>query len=100
MAIQVLKWSLVLLAATSNQTLAWKLLTRPHLHTLFNLSMGFFFLWVGVFSPILFHEYGNLLTEMVDHPDTGVPELCLSVYMVSALIIQCVKVFMFNILFR
>ena len=98
--INILKWILIFLSIVSNSTLAWKIWRRKNLHTIFNLSMCFFFLWSGTFSPFLIYEYGNLLVEMIKHPETSSPDICFKIVTYRMIICQALKVFIVNILFR
>ena len=94
------KWMLILATVASNNTLVWKIWKRKSLHTIFNLSFCFYFFWSGMFGPFLFYEYGNLLDEMIKHPDTSCPTLCHRVLVYRILICQALKVFIINILYR
>ena len=100
LVVDVLKWILILTTVVSNNTLVWKIWTRKNLHTIFNLSMCFFFLWVGFFAPFLFYEYGNLLVEMINHPETSCPEICQKIVLLKFVNLQSFKVFITNIGFR
>ena len=99
-AISSVKWMLILVSSFSNNTLVWKIVRRKHLQSVFNLSMCFYFLWSGVFAPLLIYEYGNLLEQMITLPGTSCPTICLRVTMFRVLSYQARKVFIINIVYR
>jgi hypothetical protein len=84
----------------ANNTLAWKIWRRKNIHTIFNLSMCFYFFFVGSIFPLLINDYGNLLEQKITEPDTIHPAICHRILLYRVFIIQGTKVFILNILFR
>ena len=52
---------LCLVGMLSNLTLATKLMRRPHLHTMFNISAALLFLLMGVTLPFIGFQYFKVL---------------------------------------
>ena len=98
--IKGLKWFLIFLTILVNGMLVWKILRRQSLHTLFNLSLCFFFSFAGTIFPFMINEYGALLSDMVRHPNVPQPERCQIIYICRILGLQVMKVFLLNVVFR
>ena len=98
--VALLKWNLMVVTVIPSSVLAWKILRRKHLHSVFNLSMCFYFFWCSVFSPLLLYEYGNLLEGLVQQTVSRNQDLCDRILIYRCLIIQANKVFLINIVFR
>ena len=96
----VVKWLLICLTILMNSTLAWRILRKKSLHTLFNLSMCFYFIFTGIFFPIMIYNYGGLLNDMMIHPDVPSPERCQIIHICRAVSLQAMKVFLLNLGFR
>ena len=96
----ILKWLLIIITITVNNTLAWKIWRRKNIHTIFNLSMCFYFFFVGSIFPLLINDYGNLLEQTLTEPDATHPDICHRILLYRVFIIQGTKVFILNILFR
>ena len=99
-AIDVVRWSLILISVVANLTLAWKIITRKYLHSIFNLSLTFFFICCGFGSPFLIYEHGNLLEEIISFPDMISSTTCHRLLLVKMILLQVIKVFIVNFLFR
>ena len=84
----------------ANGMLVWKILRRKSLHTLFNLSMCFFFSFTGTIFPFMINEYADLLTDMIRHPDVPQPARCQIIYICRMVTLQVIKVFLMNVTFR
>ena len=97
LAAGTLSWVLIITSVISNFTLVLKIWRRKNLHSVFNMSMCFYFLWVGTCSPMLYYEYSNLLIEMMKHPESVFPGICKNILVLRMLSFQ---VFIINLLFR
>ena len=100
LVLTVVKWLLIGVTILVNGALAWKILKKKSLHTLFNLAMCFYFIFTGTFFPIMVYQYGGLLTDMMDHPDKASPERCQIIYICRMVSLQAMKVFLLNLGFR
>ena len=98
--IKIVKWLLIFVTISTNSTLAWRILRKESLHSLFNLSMCFYFIFIGSIFPIMINEYGDLLTDMIMHPDVPNPQRCQIIYVCRMMSLQGFKVFMMNLMFR
>ena len=94
------KGILIFLTVMSNNTLAWKILQRKQLHTIFNLGMCFFFFLCGSIFPMVINEYGSLLSKMIQQPEVASPYNCHRLLLYRVLAVQSVKVFILNIICR
>ena len=100
LVLNITKWTLSLLSGVPNIILAWKLWDRKHLHTVFNLSMCYFFFWSGLLAPLLITGYFNLLEARMQDPGQTCLELCRQMLLVRVVLYQLHKVFIANILYR
>ena len=98
--LNVFKWILIFLTVMSNSTLAWKILQRKQLHTIFNLGMCFFFFICGSIFPLVLNEYGSLLTKVIQQPEVASPNNCHRLLLYRVIAIQALKVFILNMIFR
>ena len=96
----VVKWLLIGVTILVNGTLAWKILRKKSLQTIFNLGMCFYFIFTGSFFPIMVYQYGGLLNDMMVHPDAPSPERCQIFYICRIVTLQVMKVFLLNLMFR
>ena len=99
LTINTIKWTLILFSAT-NVVLAWKIFKRRNLHTIFNLSMCFYFLCCGALTPILIYNYFNLLDKKMRDPGAACLECCRQIFIIRKMLYQPFKVFIINILYR
>ena len=98
--INILKWLLICMTICPCGMLVWKILRRKNLHTLFNLSMCFFFILTGSIFPVVINEYAGLLNGLILHPDVPSPERCHVLHVCRMVVMQGGKVFNFNLWFR
>ena len=96
----VLKICLAIFSSTVNIILFYKIITRKHLHTVFNFGMCFFFLWSSVFSPLTISEYGNLFEEVLHQSNAGRSTICQRIALYRVVLIQAPKVALLNVVFR
>ena len=98
--VPVLKVSLAIFSSMVSFILFSKIITRNHLHTVFNLGMSFFFLWSSIFSPLTIYEYGNLLEEVLQQSNTGRSTICHRIHLYRVFLMQATKVALVNVVFR
>ena len=90
---------LILLCIAANFQLAWKIMVRKHLHTVFNLGYCYYFSLSGIISIFLVMEFRNLLSGIIEVGRTSLANCHrLTLLHVSAFLVY--KVFLANILFR
>jgi hypothetical protein len=94
LAISLVKWMLILVSGFSNNILVLKILRIKHLQNIFNHFASTSSV-VEPSVPFLIYEYSNLLEQMITHPGTNFPTLCLRV-----ISYQAKKVFITNIVYR
>ena len=100
LTVNTLKWTLILFSGVTNGVLVWKILNRKHLHTIFNLSICFFFFWSGALFPFLINDYFNLLEARMQDPGAACLELCRQNFFVRMMLYQPYKIFILNIMYR
>ena len=57
---------LSVLVSTPNLLLTYKILSRPHIHSIFNTSLACFFAILGVFGPIFFSYTLDITNNMMN----------------------------------
>ena len=96
------KLVLTLLVSIPNLILTYKIITRPHIHTLFNSSLACFFAISGVFGPVTFNYIIELTDQM--HRDGGDLQAwttaCSRYLEVKHLLSETLKIISSNIMFR
>ena len=99
LTIFALKFVFIGFAVVSNGVLALKILNRKNLHTIFNLSICFFFTFSAITFPFTINEYGNLIEQILgsEAPDV---DSCRKLHILRMINMQGYKVFFLNIIFR
>ena len=82
-----------------NLLLAYKILIRPHIHTIFNLSLAFLFCIFGIFGPILYWCTLDIVSEVIDGVFDNKIE-CSRYLEVNHLLAEALKIITSNIMFR
>ena len=96
----VLKWLLASLCVIFNSILAWKILRRRYLYTVFNLAMCFYFIWNSLISTFMFYQYGEVVQSMFASSYTSNKENCFWLYISQLLTFQPMKAIFLSIIFR
>ena len=93
---------LSVLVSTPNLLLTYKILSRPHIHSIFNTSLACFFAILGVFGPIFFYYTLNITNNMMNGNQGGHEGIssCSHFLEVRQLLSESLKIISSNIMFR
>ena len=100
LSINTIKWVLICLTCYSTSSLAWRILKRGSLHTVFNLGWCFYFVLTCCIFPFLMLEYFSLFHDMILHNHSSNPGPCKALYLCRMALGQGIKVPFLNLVFR
>ena len=100
----VLKIMMIALVVTPNATLVIKILSRPRIHTIFNLSLVGFFAVIAGFGPPLIHFYFEVLDQNYstknDHLEADHKSNCARLMEFQNIVQESLRIIGVNLLFR
>ena len=97
----ILKMVPIFLISFPNLLLAFKIITRPHIHTIFNISLSIFFTLSGICGPILLAYNLAIFEQHLDPAEVGYSMAdCARFIEMRHLIAESVKIISSNIMFR
>ena len=102
MLLLIIKILLTILISVPNLMLTYKIVVRPHIHSIFNTSMACFFCIGGFFGPILY----VCLIDIVHHQHhdqddpTAWIDTCCRYIELKHLLVESLKIISSNIMFR
>ena len=102
MLLFIIKIIFTIMVSVPNLLLAYKIVIRPHIHTIFNSSLACFFCIGGIFGPVLY-AYTIDITHHLQHEEddlTAWVYTCSRYLEVKHLLAESLKIISSNIMFR
>ena len=89
-----------LVVAIPSLVLAYKIIIRPHVHTVFNASLACLFCIGGVFGPLSFWWMVDIVINVIYEEMEDQIDLCARLLEVNHLLAESLKIITANIMFR
>ena len=94
------KIGLCLIVGVPNLLLAYKIIIRPHIHTIFNTSLAVLFCVSGIFGPLSYSWLLDIVKSVINDEDETLMGLCARYQEFNHLLGESLKIITANIMFR